>query len=272
MLWFLTSLQICTDAENKFQEANNTCTSRCGSGKYQLATLKCIDTCVNYYYYMVDDQNACTDTCSKYVDSQNKCVNKCKENESYLVSYDNMLHCSQQCNTYHFVLQNDQFHKLCVDECAGDTPYFRKVDILHTQCMRNCPENYLLNGYQCVERCDYYTVESGSKMVCAMSCPQYYRRTSVGNQCMESCPDGFPFLNDRECVSVCPEKIYDQSMTCLSQCQYPGYFIYNHSSGQKICMPKKCPDYAPYAENSGECTALCNSGNYEKSATDDAES
>ena len=28
-------------------------------------------------------------------------------------------------------------------------------------------------------------------------------------------------------------------------------------------MGKKCPDYAPYVEKSGECTVFCDSGNFE---------
>lgn len=46
-------------------------------------------------------------------------------------------------------------------------------------------------------------------------------------------------------------------------CQHPGYFIYNYSSQQRICMSKKCPDYAPYVEQSGECTVFCSSGYFE---------
>ena len=39
-----------------------------------------------------------------------------------------------------------------------------------------------------------------------------------------------------------------------------------------MCVSKKCPDYAPYAEPSGECTVFCNSGNFEvaESVTDAA--
>lgn len=175
---------------------------------YELKTLQCIGACLRYFY-LDGDQKACTDTCSKYVNSGFRCVDSCEKDESYLAAYDNALHCSAQCHMYCFVLQSDQFHKLCVDECVGDTPYFIKIDLLYTQCMSYCPENYLIDDYQCVKHCQFYMVESGNKMVCAKSCPQYYKYTNYGNQCIEACLGETPYRSGSECVSVCPYKIYD---------------------------------------------------------------
>lgn len=116
------------------------------------------------------------------------------------------------------------YNNSCVMECFEDKPF-----ILQGRCVKQCPDNYFIDGNICQNECS----------------PGRY----ISNRtCLDECPKSEQFIHKQNCVAQCPNKSLVQDGFCVQQCSA------NYVVNGKICL-KKCP--TDRYEHDGKCITTC---------------
>ncbi|CAL6018720.1 Cathepsin_L [Hexamita inflata] len=141
--------------------------------------------------------------------------------------------------------------------------------------------------------CDQLFTNVSGVITCVGSCPDDYKYTQDGLECLQKCPDAAPYANEQlsnMCQDVCSTGAYsfnitahdlgEQALFCNDSCT--NYFIINASnSNSKQCVDScpqgqtpsnqqcvgGCTTDAPYKEASS-CVARCSTAAYEASGSD----
>lgn len=237
-----------------------------GYDKYIPSIKKCLkadDLCPDEYKFLFN--NLCLDHCP--IDS-NQSGNNCECNDDnkifwYEVSNGNYK-CLPQCLDIHPVYVADT--KQCLEKCTG-TFY---PNLFENKCYSSCDsnsntelniqggisieKNSELSKYICVCPDKWYIDESGEnkKTICVSDCfsgakifKYLVRKTS---QCVDECPEGYPYYFNNECYSSCEneaKQLYHLNLKTVApllecQCGNLWYFT-DDEEPTKVCLTEdKC--------------------------------
>ena len=206
------------DAENKFENENGFCVKNCSESK-------------TGYIYHKKNEYQCINTCSNLYLEGNECVETCSGDNPYM--YGKL--CYQRCPIDKRFFTQD--NKICSFDCPKDKPYYK---ITGTD-----PDFQ----YECVSNCQAY-IENPDQFMNAKKClgdecneGQYYIKKGTDDQiqyiCYTECPSSHPFLDDKECLTKCPEsKVHNPNDNkCISyqDCETK---IINYGDNQCV---ERCP-------------------------------
>ncbi|CAL6025407.1 Conserved_hypothetical protein [Hexamita inflata] len=259
---------------NQYLETNNRCVSQCASKMYIINS----SSSLNKLQCIFDNQ-----TCNKYYlnNGMKECYNQCP----LQYPFQQINQCLTSCTPY----MNDPksvTHKICLQYCGGNNPSYIQLDSNgRTQCINSCGDMFALeigNIFECVQICEYYTWNGQSK-ICTSTC-DYYRidltKDSVAKQCGDSCsqfnmtymlmengktqclnkcPDNYPFLDGIICKKYCKyleeQQLQDISKyACVQECQ--SYYIQYPSNSMIMICKQNCKGNTPYVFKQ-QCVISC---------------
>ena len=193
---------------------NNKCTTSCPKGKYISSTddYLCLDNCNNYYdyyqtkcidtipvgYYLNDTSHKTIDKCDIKCEkcslesllNNNFCIS-CNTKYNYYPVFNNItnnnsfINCSNQIMEGYYFENKTNCYMPCFPSCkfcfgAGDAHY--------NNCSE-CYEDYVLNNYNCLNKCGnyYYFDIPKNDYVCIEKCPDNLQYITKDNICVNNC-------------------------------------------------------------------------------------
>ena len=228
----------------KIENGNKICIDPCGDNEYSLSTEDdhqfCLSKCPDTHPY--HEGKICKSNCS-YYKGTNECVDKC-EDDQYVFP-------GNVCTTNKCPSNAPFYYSKTIDDETISTDYKVKV------CVSSCAESeYKYKYYKivCEPEGDQDCVEEKQ---CVESCSLSYE-----GKCVDKCPNGL-FQNGTTCISQCNPNIYekdnDNNLKCLSECisQDPGN-KYLTSSGECVSA---CPNGENYIGDNNKCLSSCKENN-----------
>ena len=212
----------------------------------------CYEKCDNYYYfdnsgnYQCTTNNVCEGEFNKLIPLKKKCIDKCKNDNIYIVEYNNT--CLQNCpNGYNITEENNvlictknpedsNINKPCYELCQVCV---EKGTVYNHKC-QECIENYnFLNETgkegNCYQKCDYYYYfDSYDNYICTESniCPKIHNKLINEKQkCIDNCSNDNTYKREYNniCYVNCPKDTYltiENSYLC--QKNPKGYYLENN--------------------------------------------
>ena len=273
----------CPDDFKYINETGKICQSTCNA--YILeedGVLKCNDIC-NKFIKKVETLNYCVSKCKvendtkySFYDTNKNCLDSCNVDG----------------NDDKFALDPINDHQLCINNCSiyPSYPYYNEDEKI---CRKDCPDFYSKDKTTCVKNCSdgeyihpgnicsnstcpsnapfHYVIDSLTRVKqCVPNCASivgknytYYNVSTIGSgedekeekECVENCEAPFNLIYESRCYDTCPEGLYENNNSCVSNCQ-PNYYI--KESDNKLKCVQECPNERKiYHTSSGECADFC---------------
>ena len=244
------------------------CTNNCKKNSQYLFEGNCFKSCISEapYIYLAEDENICTNDCSKYgllFDIDNiKCVNNCKSIGK--IRYENR--CISQCPFNVKFKYSTSEEDYCVEDCVS---YGQKnVGLICTEETCKSQGKALFNDIctSCLEGFTFKIVGDNEDF-CTLECgdwgliPNY--KTSKCESKYMSCSGGtFKDVLNNNCVNKCPnDRPYIKDSFCVKNCEN---FFYEDNNGNKYCVDSCSGNYKYMIINQGKCVSSCsNMNNYQ---------
>lgn len=209
---------------------------------------RCVQVCSPKYPF-ISSNRVCASSCSgtemqigdrKFCKDKNVNIGFCLVNVCPVHGFKcYYMECFKECPVFTVSYNNS-----CVFECFDDQPY-----ILNGECVRQCPEGYVLDVRVCEKTCT-----NG--------------RFRFNKTCVDKCPRSKEYVDKHQCVSECPLQKFYQDKLCVKNCS-EGFVLDGRICRTKCPLDlfesnKACVDICPnltFVENK-KCVDNCSSGFY----------
>ena len=221
--------------------------------------LSCLDTSNKFSFdsSVLGAPQKCLSSCPQgfyYLEKEYICLNECDIEKGLFYHSSQTNLCVEKCAEGEFVLDGNK----CVSEC----PLYMYI---HTTLFNKNLKKLYIN--ECIQDCSNtddakYHEEDDTK--CIAECKTEGKKFKYGLTCVEKCPEGFYFENNK-CISSCTTKYFKKiyldtdntkyNYQCIEVCD--GYVLPNaQSSGKDECI-EKCPMGKNFIGKEKKCKNIC---------------
>ena len=268
----------CNDTQPFYDINEKICKTSCDAGKIYDFDNQCVDKCEKSIYIYHDETE----------DGKKKCVAKCPESKKYYDVGTNHT-CVKICpKDYNYVKENK-----CVNESqfsCNENQFTKTNEVTEeVECVLKCNDTqfYYEDKRICIPNCineNHFKIQGTQICISDEECPSPYnsyykddgnKGSYDSNMCVLKCPTEKPYIDNRKCVTNCPQSgnkyhLYGD-INCMSQC--PAGTVINDTTCTSVCpgnrfldhLGEKCIDkcdssYPYYVEGVNQCIKNCPKG------------